>query len=256
MKKKNIVTISFLLCPFLLGLCIFYVIPYLYGWYISLSPTAWIELFKNEVFHLAIKNTVLFWILGIPLILFFSTIVSLLLYENKRKNFFLSLVAIPLCIPSIYIGSVVSYIFESFSINENSIWSFIIIIIIYIWKYCGFNIIILTSAFSTLPKAIEEASQIDGCKKGLFVLKILLPSVYPELSFVFLLSLLNSFSIYRELYAIYGMYPPKCVYLIFHFITNNFTKLGFNTVSVASCTLSIVLVILILYFLCRERRFL
>lgn len=256
MRKKNRLTILLLLLPFLIGLCVFYVFPYLYGWYMSLRPTAWVALLQNAVFRMAVRNTVLFWCVGIPLMVLLSIGVALLLYENRHRHFFLCLIAVPLCIPGIYIGGVVSGLYERFSINENSGWSFVLIVVIYIWKYCGFNIIVLCSAFSAFPREIEEAAQIDGCKRSRFVWQILLPSVYPELSFVFLLSLLNSFSIYRELYAIYGMYPPKCVYLIFHFITNNFSKLGFDVVAVASCMVSASLLIPILYFLRRERRFL
>ncbi len=250
------------LLPLFIGLIIFYIMPYLYGWYMSfhngaeITLSAWVNLFRNEVFLTAVANTLLFWVISIPLIIVLSVGISFLTYKNRFKNIILSCSAVPLCIPSIYIGGVVLYIYDLFSVNENSYFAFWVAVIVYIWKYCGFNMIILTSAFSSFPKSLEEAAYLDGCGKISFIGRILLPSVYPELSFVFLLSLLNSFSMYRELYAIYGMYPPKCIYLISHFITNNFTKLGYETVSAASCLLSVFLMIIVITVVHRERRFL
>ena len=71
---------------------------------------------------------------------------------------------------------------------------------------------------------------------------ITLPLLTPMLLVTALLALVNSYKIYREAYLVGGEYPHESIYLLQHFINNNFRNMNYNRL----CALSVLLVTAIL----------
>ena len=80
----------------------------------------------------------------------------------------------------------------------------------------------------------------------LFRSKITLPNIKPVLYTVSVLSLLNSFKVFREAYLIGGDYPNKSMYLLQHTFNNWFRELSFEKMSSASVVMAIAIFILII----------
>lgn len=57
---------------------------------------------------------------------------------------------------------------------------------------------------------------------------VTLPGILPVMPVVLMLSLMNSYKIYREAYLIGGNYPDESIYLIQHFISNNFVNMNYS----------------------------
>ena len=63
-----------------------------------------------------------------------------------------------------------------------------------------------------------------------------------------MLSLLNSFKVFREAYLVAGDYPDESMYLLQHLFNNWFRDLSFEKMSAASVVMSIVIFLLISSF--------
>lgn len=64
--------------------------------------------------------------------------------------------------------------------------------------------------------------------------KITLPLLRPEILVVTLLSTLNSFKNFREAYVLGGDHPHESIYMLQHFMNNNFENMNFPRLSVAA----------------------
>ncbi len=229
---------KYLLVPNFCGFLIFYIIPFFH----SLSY-AWVNdafnqefcglqnfknLFSSEYFILGMKNTLLFTAISVPLILIISYIIAYLLAFVVRKLIFShSAIFLPYLLPSITAIMIWQTYFSS-------IPEFSSLLLLFLWKYTGLNVILLTASFLTVPQEILDSAQIDGASSSRSLVHILLPSSVPMLLFTSILSFVNSFKIYRESYLMWGNYPSKTVYMIQNYLNNHFEKLNYQNVSSAA----------------------
>lgn len=70
-----------------------------------------------------------------------------------------------------------------------------------VWKNLGFNIVLYLTALQSLPKAVFEASEIDGANKLKQVRFIIVPLLRPMTFFVVVQALINSFQAFDLVYV-------------------------------------------------------
>ena len=133
-------------------------------------------------------------------------------------------------------------------------FSMVMIIFIYIWKNCGFCVILFTAGLANIPEQYYESARLDGASKLKTVTKISLPLITPTAFFAFLMAVIYSFKIFREVFVLFGDYPDENVYFLQNFINNNFKNLNFAHLSSASIVFSIFLILLLLVFFIFERK--
>ena len=63
--------------------------------------------------------------------------------------------------------------------------------------------------------------------------------------FVTIMSLINSFKVFREIYLLKGDYPYDTMYMLQHFMNNTFGKLDYQRLSAAAIMMSLVMVVII-----------
>ena len=76
-------------------------------------------------------------------------------------------------------------------------------------------------------------------------LSIKLRYLSPTILFVTILSLINSFKVFREVYLLTGDYPYESLYMLQHFMNNTFRSLDYQKLSAAAVIMAIVMVVLI-----------
>ena len=133
-------------------------------------------------------------------------------------------------------------------------WSMALVIFIFVWKNCAYNIILFSAGLRKIPKEVREPAYLDGANRAQVVTKIVLPLLRPTTFFVILLTVISSFKIFREVYLLYGQYPDEHLYMIQHFMNNNFYNLNYPRLSAASIVLSIFIIVIMLIFFRFERR--
>ena len=63
--------------------------------------------------------------------------------------------------------------------------------------------------------------------------------------FVGIMSLINSFKIFREVYLLTGDYPFDNLYMLQHFMNNSFTHLDYSKLSAGAIVMCIVMIIIV-----------
>jgi multiple sugar transport system permease protein len=73
--------------------------------------------------------------------------------------------------------------------------------------------------------------------------------------FVFILSLINSFKIFREVYLLTGDYPYDKLYMLQHFMNNTFNSLDYQKLSSAAVIFALVMIVIIAILMVLENKF-
>lgn len=276
-KRKNYIIAYLFLLPSLLGIAVFYIVPYIICLVKSMfignsfvGITNYIELFNNNTFLLALKNTGIFTVIAIPLLMAISFLLALFLNSfEKISSFFKSSFLIPVVVPVASLICVWQVIFDDYgAVNAvlnylgletvsffNSEFSMVMIILIYVWKYCGFCVILFTAGLANVPTALYESARLDGAGAFQIIRKITIPMITPTTFFVFLMEIIYSFKIFREVFALFGDYPNESVYFLQNFINNNYYNLNYPRLSSASVILSLfIIIVLLLFFLFEKKR--
>lgn len=275
-KRKGYIAALLFILPSFVGIVIFYIIPYIICFVQSLFSGGsfvglgnYIDIFKNKTFMVAITNTAVFTIIAIPLLMIISFILASFLNSFKRiSSFFRSALLVPVVIPVASLICVWKVLFEDKgAINGllsfwghnaveffNSWISMAILILIYIWKYCGFCVVLFTAALANIPSSYIESARLDGASPIKIIIKVKIPIITPTIFFVFLMELIYSFKIYREAFSLFGEYPNKNVYLIQNFVNNNYNNLNFPRLSAGSIILSVFIIGVLFAFFIWERK--
>ena len=252
--------------PSFLGFGLFYLLPFIVavGYSFISRPVGgefvglrnYIELLQSPAYQLAVKNTIVFIGLSVPLNMLLSLAIAMLIRRNSNyQSLFTLIFLIPLVIPS---GSMIFFwqilfatdgvlnnTLNSLSIDPinwlNSNYSRWVVLIIFIWKNLGFNLVLFLSGLANIPREYYEAAKTDGASAWQTLLCITLPCLMPITIIVLLMSIINSFKVFREVYLLMGAYPHESVYMLQHFMNNNFFSLNYPRLTAATTLLSIVI---------------
>lgn len=275
-KTKQAWTGILFALPAFIGILIFYLIPYgislFYGFTMQnrfVGFDNFTVLMKSDVFWLSMKNTAIFSLIAIPLAIIIPFLIALFLSTfDKHTSFFSSLFLSPLIVPITSVAYVWQIFFTDYGVVNDLFrklgietvqffkggWAMAIVILIFVWKNCAYNIILFSAGLRKIPKDIREFARLDGASGMQIITRIVIPLLRPTTFFVFLLTVISSFKIFREIYLLYGMYPDEHVYMIQHFMNNNFNNLNYPRLGAASIVLSIVIIAIMLVFFLIERR--
>lgn len=266
--------------PSLIGVLIFFLVPFGIVIYYSLinNPTTaefvglenYKKLFNNEAFKLAATNTATFSLIAVPLAIILSLWLAVLLERNiPGKSIFRTFFLSPLMVPTASVVLVwqvlfhnhgtINQIIEAFGGNGidwiKSAYGQVIIIVMFLWKNLGYNMILFMSALAGIPKDIMEVAELEGASKFYQFVHIKLRYLSPTILFVLILSLINSFKIFREVYLLTGDHPTDKVYMLQHFMNNTFNSIDYQKLSAAAIIFSLVMIVIIALLLIAENFF-
>ena len=264
--KKDILFIS----PSLTGVLIFFIIPFGVVIYysgidgvVSRNPVGlgnYVNLMRNTAFQNAAKNTAVFSLFAVPLSIILSLGMSLVLEQSIPmksviRTFFLS----PLMVPTASVVLIWQVMFDYHGVvNEamklmglssvdwiKSDYSQWVVVILFLWKNLGYNMVLFMSALSNIPKDILEVAKLDGAGMWKTFWYIKMRFITPSIFFVGIISLINSFKVFREVYLLAGDYPYDSLYMLQHFMNNTFRSLDYQKLSSAAIIMSLVMIVII-----------
>ena len=269
-RKKQKLTGLYFVMPSLIGVAIFTLLPSLDVFIRSFQSAIsrefvglenYVEVFGNTAFKLATQNTIKFVSICIPLLLVLSLLIAVILNKFVEESQILrTAFLIPMAVPIASVvliwyivfheQGVLSGVLDKFQIGSQD-WmstgfSFWILVFSYIWKNLGYNIILWLAGLNAISKEVYESARVDGAGEFTCFTKITLPCLKPTLYTVAVLSLLNSFKVFREAYLVAGDYPDKSMYLLQHLFNNWFREMSFGKMAAASVIMAIIIFILIM----------
>lgn len=255
-----------MLWPSLLGIALFFVLPFGIILYYSLIDNPFTgnfvfldnfaDLLQNRAFRLAAGNTAVFSLIAIPLAVVLPLLLAMALesripFQSKLRTLFLS----PIMVPVVSVVLVWEILFnQNGAVNEflslfgvsgvdwlRSGWDKAVVVLLFLWKNLGYNMVLFLAALSNIPREVVETAQIDGAGGWRVFWHIRLRYLSPTLLFVAVLSMANSFKIFREVYLLSGRYPSEGLYMLQHFMNNLFRSLDYPTLSAATLLMALVL---------------
>lgn len=232
-------------------------------------------LFRTNDAFIMIRNTLLYNLVFIALGTVLAVAIAIILNEvrsKRAKQFYQTIILIPYLI-SMVIVSYLAFAFLSSGngyINNSLLASFgidaidwyntpkywpVILVIINVWKNLGYNMILFMAALASIPKDILEVATLESAKplQTFFYIKIRYLS--STLLFVTIMSLINSFKVFREVYLLTGDYPYDSIYTLQHFMNNKFRSLDYQTLSAAAILMALVMIAIIGILFVAENRF-
>ena len=259
--------IVFFLFPFVISLGYAFLDKPVGGHFVGLAN--FISLLQNPAYQKAVRNTTIFMGVCVPLNILCSLGIALLISGiGKYKQLFSLIFLIPLVIPS---GSMVFFwkmMFASDGFINGVLtqvgltpvrfletnWAMLVIILVFIWKNLGYNIVLLIAGMSSIPKTYYEAAVVDGASQWQSFVHITLPFLAPTFVLTTLMSIINSFKVFKEIYLITGNYPHDSIYMLQHFMNNMFSSLNYAKLTTATTLLILAITFIVLGLFKIERR--
>ncbi len=219
--------------------------------------------FTNSAFLLAVKNTLKFTLVCIPLMVALGLAIALAMGSIRHMQAVKSLYLFPLAMPTAAVAVVWKMVFyekgflnkylEQFGIGGGVDYigsgaAFYVLAGTYIWKNLGYTIVLWLAGIMGVNGDMMEAARVDGAGKMQRFWYVLLPNLKGSLYIIVVISFLNSFKIYREAYLVAGAYPHDSIYMLQHLFNNWFVNLDLDKMAAAAvvCTMFFLIFILLL----------
>lgn len=251
------------LLPNLLGVAVFALVPMLevlVGAFRSAIGGKWVGLqnfrtvVENRAFRLAAWNTGRFMVVCIPLLLCLSLLLALGLRRVWGGRQLRGAFLLPMAVPAASVVLVWKLLFHQNGLLNafaqgirlqtvnwmGSDASFWMLVISYLWKNLGYTVVLWTAALGAVPNSIYEAARVDGASDMQSFFYMTLPNLKGYAYSIGVLSLLNSFKVFREAWLVAGDYPQERMYLVQHLYNNWFRDLDYDKIAAASVLVSVV----------------
>ena len=124
--------------------------------------------------------------------------------------------------------------------------AFWVLIGTYVWKNAGYDMILWMAGLDGISDSLYEAARVDGAGAWQCFWRVTLPGLLPTLFMTAVLSLLNTFKVFREAYLVGGAYPHDSIYLLQHLFNNWFLDLDVGRLCAAAVLIAAVLLAAIL----------
>lgn len=234
--------------PVFIGFLLFYIIPFIFSFYYSVIESAFSQEFvgwdnyaqalQNPYFRLALRNTVEIIMTFVPALVIAALALALLVRKLGEKHRIMrAFLLMPMLLPSAAVANVFSILpFSNARIP---------VFLMYLWKNCGFLVVLMMAAMAAIPPLLYQAAAVDGANKWTRFWRITIPQLKPTLFFCTLLAIMYSLRIFKEAFLLYGAYPQNEIYLVQHYLNNYFDKLNYQGLTAASMIFSAILFVAI-----------
>jgi cellobiose transport system permease protein len=219
--------------PFYLVFLVFLLIPIVFSLYLAF--TSWdglgairfvgLQQFrflaKDSVFWLALRNTLIIWVLSTVPMLFMSLVLASLINATKRFTafyrvaFFIpsvtSIVAIALFFSAVFSENygLVNVILHALHLPSvdwlSGSWSIkLVISILMTWQWTGYNGIIYLAGMQSIPPELYEAAKVDGAGPIRTFFSITIPLLRPIILFTVIVSTITGLQSFTEPQVLFG----------------------------------------------------
>lgn len=277
-RRENIVSYLFML-PALIFFCGFVIIPMLTGIVTSMfnytMKTAvsaesfiglrnYIEMFSDEYFLLALRNTFLLVIVAVPLITAFSLWVASAITPMKElpRSFFRCVFYIPAVTGTVAVVVVWRWMYDAYNgifnyilkaigvIDENIMWlgdarfALWCIMIILFTTSIGQPIVLYVAALGNVDASLVEAAEVDGATKMQTFWKIKWPSIMPTTLYVVIISTINTFQCFALIQLLTSGGPMHTTDTVMYYLyVKAFTLYRYGYANAVGVILAIIIAI-------------
>lgn len=197
------------------------------------------RLFKDPTFLTVVKNTMIYLIIQVPLMIVLAMFLSVLLNDRmlKLKGFFRTAIFLPAVTSLVAYAVIFKYLFgqdgiinimlmkvsligEPIQFLTDPFWAKVTIIIAITWRWTGYNMIFFLSALQNIDHSIYEAAKMDGANAFQTFFKITVPMLKPIILFTSITSTIGTLQLFDEVMNITRGGPGNSTMTISQYIYN------------------------------------
>lgn len=228
--------------------------------FVGLSNYA--RLLKDPNFWTSVKNTVVYLIIQVPVMLILALVLASLLNSKdlKFRGFYRTAIFLP-CVTSLVGYSVLfkmmfssDGIINKFLLGVNMIsepitWlgdptlARVVIVLALLWRWTGYNMIFYLSSLQNIPQETYEAAKVDGANSIQTFFKITIPQLKPIILFTTIMSTIGTLQLFDEAMNITKGGPGNSTMTISQYIYN--TSFVYKPDFAYSATISYAIVIMV-----------
>lgn len=273
-QRRKLLGWAFIAVPVAL-IVLFYFYPMLSAFIMSLQSgkganlsfvglTNYKRLLSDPVFIQSLKNTLIFLIFQVPIMVVLAIFFSVLLNNKtlKFKGIFRTIVFLPSVTSLVAYSLIFKYIFANngvlnqilMAINvldkpimwlSHPFWAKVVIIIAITWRWTGYNMIFFLSALQNIDDQIYEAADVDGASPIDKFFKITLPLLKPVILFTSITSTIGTLQLFDEPMNITQGGPGNATMTISQYIYNLSFKYTPDFGYAAAVSYAIVILVII-----------
>jgi multiple sugar transport system permease protein len=222
------------------------------------------RLFADSLFWNALRVTLVYTVIAVPLTVAFSLIMAQLCARSIRGiKIYRALYFLPVVTSLVTSGVIWQWIYSS---GGPANWFFKAIGIgsvpwlssgtmvlpslslMSVWTRFGYDMLILLAGLLAIPKDYTEAAMIDGASAWARFWSVTLPQLKPALFFVVVLEIIQSFQVFDVIYVMTGGGPVRSSYsLVFLIYDQGFHYFDFGYASAAGVVLFVITLVVALW---------
>ncbi|MGI4789772.1 MAG: carbohydrate ABC transporter permease [Janthinobacterium lividum] len=258
--------------PFFILFAVFGLYPLLFSLYLSfvkwdgLTAMRWVGLANfrtmlgDELLGRALWNTLIIGLLYVPPMLILAFLFAQMLNAQhlRFKAFYRAALFLPCVTPMVVIAIVFGLIFSSEKGVLNYVlaflrlapipwltseqWSKAAVAILVVWRWTGYNMILMLAGLQGIPPDYYEAADLDGAGPWQRMWHITVPLMRPTFRFCGLLSLLGTLYMFDEIFVLTGGGGPgtSSLNLGMYLFTLSFDDFKFGYASCVAYTIAIL----------------
>ncbi len=270
--RRNRLTALLFLLPNLLGFLVFTLIPVMVAFLLSFmewdsaNPARFAglknfaALFRTRSFRVALWNTVYYTAGVVPLTIVVSLALAVL-FSRKIKGvaFFRAAHYFPYLASIVAVAGVwqflyhadagpINMVLKSIGIADpprwtaSTTWAMPSVIIMNVWRSCGYYMIMFVSGIQAIPSHLYEAAMLDGAGGWQRFRHVTLPMLSPTMFFVSIICMINSFKVFGAIYVMTQGGPGGATsVLVYEIYTQAFTNFKFGFASAEALVLFLLI---------------
>lgn len=227
------------------------------------------RLFDDPIFMGALRVTVVYVAIYVPLTVVFSLCTALLLNSVIfMKGLFRGMLFLPYVTSFVFAGVIWRWIygfdgllngllakFDLGSVGFLDDTSLVLpsLAVVSVWKGFGYSMLILLAGLKSIPPSYLEAARVDGANAWQRFRRIVLPLLRPALFFVLVIETIGAFQTFDVIYVMTGGGPSRASYNLIYALYDQ----GFGNFNLGyAATIGIVLFVLVFIVSMIQRRLL
>lgn len=235
-----------------------------YGTYDAIGLGNYRDLFADDVFIKALKNTSIYVLFVVPCSIAISLFIAVLLNSKiKFQGAFQTIYFLPYVTSVIAIGIVWNWIFNSdfgllnyvlswFGIEaipwlNSPDYALTSLIIFSIWKSLAFNILIFLAGLQTISPDLYNAARVDATPRWRVFWRITVPGIMPMIVYSFIMGIINAFKVYNEVFSLFkGNAGPinSAITVVYYIYDKFYNKADYGLAAAASVVLFVIILAL------------
>ena len=201
------------------------------------------RMFSDAVFMQSLKNTFIYLIVQVPIMLLFALLLASLLNDKhlRFKGLFRTCIFLP-CATSLvsyaiifrslfavdgYVHNVLIHLgilHNGYNFLSNPFTARIVIIIALLWRWTGYNMVFYLAGLQNIEYSIYEAAKIDGATYFQILRKITIPLLKPMILLTAIMSTNGTLQLFDESVNLTGGGPANSTITMSHYIYNSSFK--------------------------------